>query len=201
MYLGAKILFPSQLRKVVDSLYKLYQDNQKSDISRALLQTEDSIDLIETVSSLFSIRDRYYSQNTYQTAIEHLWALILDTVWRPCSQAQDRVYALYGLAFREDNKRFLLKLDYDKPLGSLFTELMEAYIQVTFNLNILGIASGMNSGEIHKLELPSWVPDLSSEKVWLAQPASSIQSLGFGNFHSSLNWPAAARFSEDLKVL
>lgn len=78
------------------------------------------------------------------------------------SDPRDKVFGFYGIVQEENIDRVVLKPDYKKNAGEVYTEIAVYFLRKYRNLSILSMASQPAEGlvDVSTLHLlPSWVPD------------------------------------------
>jgi len=84
--------------------------------------------------------------------------------YRQCFNPCDKVYGLLGLA--PESFRSKIQLDYHRSPGEVYTDVVQAAISETGNLNVLSYIDGRRTGG---LDLPSFIPDFTSavQEKWV----------------------------------
>ncbi|KFA79077.1 hypothetical protein S40288_07030 [Stachybotrys chartarum IBT 40288] len=98
---------------------------------------------------------------------------------------RDKVFGLYSLFSESDLARLTLRPNYDMDIVDVYAQAVIDCIASEGNLDVLGFA-GMGDDEAASCDLPSWVPDWTSQDR--AQPLLPrfLQNQSFGD-HA---WPA-----------
>ncbi|KAI0012237.1 HET-domain-containing protein [Xylariaceae sp. FL0662B] len=100
---------------------------------------------------------------------------------------RDKVFSLVGIA-RGNAGEELIKPDYDMPVEQVFQKTMQAFMSSPDehkSIHLLALA-GTGFSE-HRRKLPSWVPDLSEER--LCYPYTNVL-LHYGSYAASGDRPA-----------
>ncbi|KAH8749956.1 heterokaryon incompatibility protein-domain-containing protein [Hyaloscypha sp. PMI_1271] len=121
--------------------------------------------------------------------VHSAFALIRYTRSLKATDPRDKIYSLLGF---EEIKRLELKVDYDKPVQTVYGDLVRAYLTKERKLDIL-CQAGIGWPSLQtELDLPSWIPDFRD---------SVHRSPAFSTFCAAESGLPAATISEDMRVL